>query len=1177
MRLERLTLKRYGRFTDFSLDFGTLHSMEVTTDVPAQTESRADFHLLFGPNEAGKSTTLAAITDLFYGIKRLTPWNFLHENELLEIQATLHQGPQRVELRRFKNHLTNQSNSKLAAFPLDLQGLSRDDYTSRFSFDEQSLKEGGEQILSSQGDVGQALFSASSGLSDLTSRMAQAMHTANQFWLPGRKSNIHLSALKDALQANKQRMSDCRLDLKNWQLLNANLAHADAMRSAARNERSELQRQYRNLEKSRSAVSILNRWVHYRNKRDKTISLLPAFFTNKANTSLNLSDEQTIATEIHRIRQLIQNCRLNDTRLSEQRNQIENLQNNLKQYTLSEHEQRLVSATSRLASLNESVGAEQEWKLQLPEASHAAEHYAALIADSAKRLEIEDPYAIENTLPGDAELHELGALLDQEILLTERVSSTQENLMELGSPPEYIQGGANSAALAGHIDLANDVLHRIQREMLPQKKQSAKLACSSTSLLIEEIAAKTGIDRYSIASIEIPELNILDNKLAELATAQKNIDELSYRLTEKNKSITVLQLQSSQLAGQGLVGSTALAQSMLNRDQAWSVHLTHINDYQPQDILQESARQFEKRLSSHDSVIAQSLLYKEQSTKLQLIQSQLNDQQIESTVLSHDLDTARANYSQLNNAIVSRFTAIYPYSVIEPDRLRQRYTDARTLQGLVKEWNRQCAELEAIDEQYREYCQQLLQVLATLETDIDRLRKLDLPDLQVQAEKILSRRNAQMMQMRDNELSIRNYNHQLSILQQKHEDAKAAHMQWMENWQQRSAGRLFKDKTVVGARDAIPVIRTLREALLQYKEAQHRKEFLAEKIASRQTVIDELLNTLGLNSLEEATSAANAASLRASAWNELSEQLKTVEKAMANTLSSTKEERELLLALRTSSHCDSDEVLLEHLEMAREGRALETRCNEELANLRDTLASEVSEASAQELHSTLIADELISQASDIQNKLADAENACVAREREWALADAALNEIGGSAEYARLNQQRTTLLLELAEGARNTALARAGERVLKAAINRFRQDHQSTLLAEAKEAFTTLTNGRYINLVPREDGRGNEQLFAIDNLQHARTVQSLSTGTRYQLYLALRAAAHADYSRLRKPLPFVADDIMESFDDERAAAAFKVLGNMAMHGQVIYLTHHQHLIAIAQDALGSDNVNVHHY
>ena len=47
-------------------------------------------------------------------------------------------------------------------------------------------------------------------------------------------------------------------------------------------------------------------------------------------------------------------------------------------------------------------------------------------------------------------------------------------------------------------------------------------------------------------------------------------------------------------------------------------------------------------------------------------------------------------------------------------------------------------------------------------------------------------------------------------------------------------------------------------------------------------------------------------------------------------------------------------------------------------------------------------------------------------------------------------------------------------------------------------------------------------------------------------------------------MPFVADDIMETFDDFRAEEAFRLFADMAGVGQVIYLTHHRHLCDIAK-------------
>lgn len=49
---------------------------------------------------------------------------------------------------------------------------------------------------------------------------------------------------------------------------------------------------------------------------------------------------------------------------------------------------------------------------------------------------------------------------------------------------------------------------------------------------------------------------------------------------------------------------------------------------------------------------------------------------------------------------------------------------------------------------------------------------------------------------------------------------------------------------------------------------------------------------------------------------------------------------------------------------------------------------------------------------------------------------------------------------------------------------------------------------------------------------------------------------------------------METFDDFRAEEAFRLFGEMAQVGQVIYLTHHPHLCEIARQVCPT--VKVHH-
>ena len=76
MRLRRLNLNRYGMFDDYSLDFGRPKSCAP------------DFHIVFGPNEAGKTTMFNGLLDCFFGIHSRSPYAFRHGSSI-RVGATL--------------------------------------------------------------------------------------------------------------------------------------------------------------------------------------------------------------------------------------------------------------------------------------------------------------------------------------------------------------------------------------------------------------------------------------------------------------------------------------------------------------------------------------------------------------------------------------------------------------------------------------------------------------------------------------------------------------------------------------------------------------------------------------------------------------------------------------------------------------------------------------------------------------------------------------------------------------------------------------------------------------------------------------------------------------------------------------------------------------------------------
>jgi uncharacterized protein YhaN len=78
----------------------------------------------------------------------------------------------------------------------------------------------------------------------------------------------------------------------------------------------------------------------------------------------------------------------------------------------------------------------------------------------------------------------------------------------------------------------------------------------------------------------------------------------------------------------------------------------------------------------------------------------------------------------------------------------------------------------------------------------------------------------------------------------------------------------------------------------------------------------------------------------------------------------------------------------------------------------------------------------------------------------------------------------------------------------------------------------------------------------------------MSEGSRDQLFLALRLAALELQADQGATMPLIADDLFINFDDQRTAAGFEVLGQLSRKMQVVFLTHHDHLVPLARQVLG---------
>ena len=128
------------------------------------------------------------------------------------------------------------------------------------------------------------------------------------------------------------------------------------------------------------------------------------------------------------------------------------------------------------------------------------------------------------------------------------------------------------------------------------------------------------------------------------------------------------------------------------------------------------------------------------------------------------------------------------------------------------------------------------------------------------------------------------------------------------------------------------------------------------------------------------------------------------------------------------------------------------------------------------------------------------------------------------------------------------------------------------MLARASQVFERLTQGAFGKLVVDYE---SEPLKLSGQRATAELVdiEGMSEGTRDQLYLALRLAALELHLEQTVALPFIADDLFVNYDDGRARAGLEALAKLSEKTQVIFLSHHEHLVPLAQSVFG-DRLNV---
>ncbi|MFC3264873.1 AAA family ATPase [Camelimonas abortus] len=1146
MRIERLELTRYGRFTGQTLDFGPPR--------PGQP----DLHVVYGPNEAGKTTLLNAWLDLLYGMAPNTPFAFQHGYDAMRIGArlALAGGAQDfVRVKRARNSLLDAAGHPLPEETLlaAMGGLSRAAYANMFSLDAAALEAGGREAAESRGQLGEMLFAASAGLGALSRRLAALREEADAFWRPRARKSALAQLRAELLELRQQRDAIDTIASRHA-ALNAELQRCVAGHDEAGRTLARLKQRAGTVRDMLAALALAPRLAALRQER----ATLPAFppappeWSGRA-AALREADA--------RARALMQTLREREQELTRR---LDERPDDDAGCTLAPELEQLAELHSRHATAI----------LDIPRLGHDLEASDLRLQELVRQLGRAAGEDAASLLLPAHQSQALRELIDRRVSLDARLHEARRECAEAHAAAEACAAavsadggqdtdGADDAAWLARLDAITEA---IRQEAPDQRVSAARRAVAAAEETLEQrmqLLAPWRGDAATLAALVTPAAAAVDALASERAEAGRGRDLLRERIDTVREDAERLAAELAGLAAiAGEAGDTAAAEARARREQAWAAHRRALDE--------ATADAFEAAMRHDDMVAEKRLTRQKELARAAQLRQDLATRRHLLAQLEARLREAEARIDAASRATRELAAGVSPLlaGVDAPEALAA--------------WLQRREAALAAREPLLAARHQLEEALARRDEAAAELRRLlgasapdDLPALMETASRM--RRAAAAQRLRREELARarRNLEQRRRALQA----LEAEEAAWLAEW--RSAcgacwlGENGEAPPVTAARAALELLARLEAELAKRRD-------LATRISKMQR--DQQRFTAAIAALvarvapEEAApeltpDAASAGFRRLEARAAAARETRRLRAALEQELEQTRDrlreaagERLQLDGEIAAMAAHFGVETLAEVENAIAAAARRASLDEQIGQLEQqmlALTGAATVAAADHMLAGADRAALTAEAAAIETELADAQQRLqetYARRRE---AEKALAAIGSDSSAARLETRRQTLLLDIAGKTRAWLRLRLGVAAAEMALAAWRDSHRSSLLRQASEAFRRMSCGRWAGLTA-EPGPNGEMLMAVAPDGALKATPDLSKGARFQLYLALRVAAYHEFAGERTPPPFVADDVMESFDDDRAGAALELLAEMAGKGQVIYLTHHSHLCDIAR-------------
>lgn len=1141
MRFDEIDLVRYGHFSDYLIK------------IP---QRRPDYFVIYGQNEAGKSTLLRGISALLFGVPLRTPDTHSCKGPELRIGGTISSERKSFSFRRRKGTagtLLTQDERQIQEDGLTsfLRGLDRDQFEQFFGLDHLRLRNGGEELLRGEGDVGSSLFQAA-GL-DLRRVLEGITNEAKDLFSPKARTRVIGTALEEYREARSEirkialsagAVKERREELDQARKRKGTLdAEADSLRqnltklsriASNKPDVARLQELRANLI---ALESIPDLPANIRSARDQAVT---AFST--ANREIDVLNTRIAQCE-ERVKMLAV-----DSRLRFYAPKVEDLNARLQDYL------RQVSDRPKRGKEYEDAirVAEDQWREvwnRLP--ISYAENLRAVYTNKAEIRALMTDHTRLTTALEEAEKALASAQMNHE-----RLSN------ELSSRPEPADPGALVAAIdhAKKLGDTDDAVARIELEIKRIKSGLSRelKALPLWSRSVEELELLT-----------LPMPSTVEQYSAKWQSLEREEQELSRDLSRQNATMAEYETELRRLgANIGTVSETELSEERNRRDNVWGLirqskfdgTITAEHAQQKTESSVPLAELFEKHLRRSDEIA--DLRFSKAKDVV------IHDRLVKETTLAHieherieaQLQQVRNRRSELRSKWLLEWNALGcdPLSPSEMEDWLQRRQ--KVLERLT--------DLQAKEGELASLRERIASVKSDVRTRLKHLGHQGLRENELLAVVVSVAQNF-AQEIENERRAIRDLHRDLKSVQiekqqSKLTDCKNRLSAWSETWSPFMVALLLPETST--PEDAGEALDVLEKVFLQLKEAQsltHRIKRMSENISEFESSALQLAQEIdsSLLSLTPDQIAArlhdriNENSSAETARREMELQRAADEASLKEQIVNAEHARASLAKLMETAHA-ADESQLEAAIAAFEERTAKKEDYDEIAhaliarNGSSDLKQIEEETSIYELDALRVEISRLEQREqELRSELYQAGADCGRLEQEF--------EGLENSEQAALQAQRAEGALAKAR----TAIAqylrlRIAAEVLQRAMDSYREKHQGPVLRRASELFSRLTLGEHTGLTTGFGDDDKPVLVAIRSNKEQVGVSGLSDGTRDQLYLALRLAAIEHHVSTVAPCPLILDDILINSDDSRAAAALGVLAEVALKTQVLIFTHH---------------------